>query len=350
MPVRKKASSLEGVGTSRSVDHRPPWGSEATADAKAGANADAKVSSDLQDAWRLAYVVVADGDLATKAVSNAFVGSETHERPSRVELLESTLRISLTRAADGSDTVTDSAVTMALWQLPAQQRAALWLTTVTDLDNSTLGAVLGITPSKAGDIAERAVEWLDVALDHESGPLCEWETELADFTEHKLPPEEEKELEEHLPDCPTCRTKLRARDELSDLKAVLARAVPTAPPWLTIDTLGREERSQESNGDATLSAVKGRTPAVRPLAACCAALVVVAVIGIAIMRSSHNAKPVSTNDPATLLPSLSGSAVTDGVIGSSSEVPVTTATTIPVTTSSLPTLTFPTIPGRKSKR
>lgn len=311
---------------------------------------DARVAADLQDAWRLAYVVVADGELATKAVSKAVVGAPDDTRLSRVELLESTLRISLTRAADSSDTDADSAVTMALWRLPAEQRAALWLTTVTELDDSTLGAVLGLTTANAGHIAERAVEWLDVALDHESGPLCEWETELADFADDRLAPEEAKELEEHLPECPTCRTKLRARDELADLKSVLDRAVPTPPAWLATEALGQQESTNGGNGDVGLDIVE-RTPAVRPLAACCAALLIVAIVGIAIIRSGgHGSDPVTTKDPPTQLPSLSGSAGTDGVLSPSATAPETTATTLPVTTSSLPVLTFPTVPGGRTKR
>jgi hypothetical protein len=311
------------------------------------------LDGDLHDAWRLAFVVVADGDLATKAVTKALVDASPEgatSLPSRVELLEATLRISLTRAAESPDRETDSAVVAALWLLPAQQRAALWLAKVDQLDNSMLGAVLGLSAPDAGQVARRSGEWLDVTLDQDSGPLCEFETELADFVDQTLPRSDAKELEDHLPGCPTCRTKLRAREELADLPAVLVGAVPTPPKWLTIEALEQAERNDPSDGMATLADAAGRTPAVRPLAACCAALIVVAAIGIALVRPNrHSTDPVTTFDPHAVLPNPASSAADGGLVGTSADLSTESATTITITTTSIPAVTFPTVPGRKGK-
>jgi hypothetical protein len=310
------------------------------------------LTADLRDAWQLSYVVVADRELATKAVSKAYVSAaaaDATSTPSRVELLEAALRISLTRAAPSPDCETTSAVTAALWRLSGQQRAALWLTTVNQLDNSTLGAVLGLTAPDAGEVAGRAGEWLDVALDHDSGPLCEFETELADFSEGKLPADEVKEMEDHLPDCPTCATRLRAREELTDLKGVLTKAVPEAPAGLTFDVLELEERGEASEGSATLADGPGRTPAIRPLAACCVALLLLAVAGIALVRPSQSGgDPVRTTDSEATLPRLTNSSAADAT-GLSANSPAGGPTTITITTTSVPAVTFPTIPARKGK-
>jgi len=336
-------------------------GRKATPDAGGGRGGDKgspgrddKLDVDLHDAWRLAFVVVSDGDLATKAVTKAFVDASPGDAtslPSRVELLEATLRISLTRAAESPDRETDSAVVAALWLLPAGQRAALWLAKVDQLDNSMLGAVLGLGAPEAGQVARRAGEWLDVALDQDSGPLCEFETELADFIDETLPRDEAKELDEHLPGCPTCRTKLRAREELADLPSVLEGAVPAPPKWLTIEALELAERNDPSDGVATLAEAEGRTPAVRPLAACCVALLIVAVVGIAVVRPGrHSADPASTSDPHAVLPNLlSPSESSGGLVGTSADLPGGSATTITITTTSIPAVTFPTVPGRKGK-
>jgi hypothetical protein len=213
-----------------------------------------------------------------------------------------------------------------------------------------LGAVLGLSAPDAGQVARRSGEWLDVTLDQDSGPLCEFETELADFVDQTLPRSDAKELEDHLPGCPTCRTKLRAREELADLPAVLVGAVPTPPKWLTIEALEQAERNDPSDGMATLADAAGRTPAVRPLAACCAALIVVAAIGIALVRPNrHSTDPVTTFDPHAVLPNPASSAADGGLVGTSADLSTESATTITITTTSIPAVTFPTVPGRKGK-
>jgi hypothetical protein len=311
-------------------------------------DSDSTVSRHLHDAWQLAFVVVADGALATKAVTKAFIDvspeDDASSSPSRLELLATTLRISLTRAADNPERESESAVTTALWQLPAGQRAALWLARVNELDNGSLGTVLGLTSINAGHVATRAAEWLDVALDHESGPLCPEEGRLADFTAGRLPDAEAAELQSHLPDCPTCRTKVRAFEELADLKAVLIAAIPEPPPGLTIETLEHQERNPNTNGTATLAEPAGRIPAVRPLAICCIALLLVGIIGISLVRPAKSSRdPVLPSDPRAILPGFSPSSSGGGVVIPSANLPNGTATTITVTTSTVPAVTFPTV-------
>ncbi len=315
------------------------------------AGSDDTVAGHLHDAWQLAFVVVADGDLSTKAVTKAFIDVSPEDvassGPSRLELLATTLRISLTRAADNPDRESASAVTTALWQLPAEQRAALWLAKVNQLDNASLGTVLGLTSINAGHVASRAAEWLDVALDHESGPLCPEEGRLTDLRGGRLPAAEAAEMRAHLPDCPTCRTKMRAFEELADLKAVLVAAVPEPPPWLTIETLEHQERNPNTNGSATLMESAGRIPAVRMLAACCAALLLVGVIGIRLVGHPKSSRePVVPSDPRALVPGFSPSSSGGGVVIPLANVPGGTATTITVTTTVVPAVTFPTIKGR----
>jgi hypothetical protein len=209
--------------------------------------------SDIEAAWRLAFVVVADRDLATKAVGRALaeLGSgDNAVQPVRTDLFATTLRLSLSRAAESPDMKADSAVTTALWQLPPEQRAALWLARVTELDDATLGTVLGVSALSAGHVADRAAEWLDVALDHESGPLCQHETKLADFIDGRLPLVEAAEIDDHLAGCPTCRTKVRAFEALADLKTVLSRAVPEPPANLASEAVRQQEAGPPARGGA----------------------------------------------------------------------------------------------------
>ena len=304
---------------------------------------------DLHDAWRLAYVVVADVELASRAVTKAFVeatGGDPAAVPSRVELLEGTLRISLTRAAENPPLKADSDVTAALWRLSPEQRAALWLTTVHQTDDATLGAVIGLTSTNAAHVAGRAKEWLDVALDHESGPLCEREVDLDDYARGALGEEEAKAFAEHLPTCPTCRRRLRADKELQDLKGVLDAAVPQPPPGITVDALRLEEQLNPDDGIASL-AEPARTPALRPLALCCAALLIVGLIAIGVMHPGRrSSSPSGSTDPRAILPNSVTSA---GGGRSAATLPPDTLTTIAVTTTSVPTVTFPTVPSGSRK-
>jgi hypothetical protein len=330
-----------------------------TAATTSGSGSDSRnpVTRNLHDAWQLAFVVVADADLATKAVTKAFIDTTyadvASSVPSRLELLATTVRISLTRAAESPDRESSSAVTTALWQLPAEQRAALWLARVNELDSPSLGVVLGLTSINAGHVATRAAEWLDVALDHESGPLCPEEVRLGDFVSGHLPGDEAKEMADHLPDCPTCRTKVRAFAELTDLKAVLVAAVPEPPAGLTAETLEHQEQNEPTNGTATLAEPPGRIPAVRPLALCCAALLIIGIIGIGLVRPGKSSSdPVVRNDPRAILPGLSTTPAGGVILGSSTNLPNGPTPTVTVTTTSVPAVTFPTIPAggvRKSK-
>jgi anti-sigma factor RsiW len=192
---------------------------------------------------------------------------------------------------------------------------------------------------------------LDVALDHESGPLCAQELKLPDFIDGHLPSDESEELADHLPDCETCQTKLRAFEELTDLKAVMVSAVPEPPAWLTIETMEHQERTAPTNGTATLAEPGRRTPAVRPLAACCAALLIIGLIGVFLIRPSKaTSDPASTNGPQAILPQLSDTSANGGLVGASSNLPAGAATTITVTTTSVPAVTFPTIPAPGAKK
>ncbi|MDQ6613869.1 MAG: hypothetical protein M3083_03755 [Actinomycetota bacterium] len=341
--MRRKARSSAAVGDGQTAD---------TKEKTPRPIADGPVAHDLNDAWRLAFVVVADGDVATRAVTKAFFDTPPGlpgASPSRLELLAATFRVSLTGAAERPDRGSDSAVSRALWQLPPEQRGALWLAKVSELDDQSLGTVLGLTPSNAGHVATRAAEWLDVTLDHESGPLCYREPELADFIHGNLPEDKAEEMRLHLPDCPTCQAKERALEELSDLKAVLVRAVPEPPAALSLATLDEQERTPASTGTATLAPPARQTPAVRPLAACCAALLIVGAIGLAIVRPGNaSTDPARSNAPRAIVPgsSTSPGGTSAGSTGSLANVPTRSAPTVTVTTTTIPGVTFPTIKGR----
>jgi len=183
-----------------------------------------RATADLQAAWRLSYIAIGDQALATQATTRAYAqlaAAHPDTSPSYRDLLATTLRTSL-RAAAGApgaapDEVRGSAVTTAMWQLPPNQRAALWLTQVEELDDEDLGFVLGLSPANAEHVAVRAAGWLDVALDHGSGPLCQHEPKLSDFLAGNLPLVEAAEIDDHLPGCPTCLSKVNAFEELADL-------------------------------------------------------------------------------------------------------------------------------------
>ncbi|HEX3426233.1 MAG TPA: hypothetical protein VHT30_08880 [Acidimicrobiales bacterium] len=309
--------------------------------------------SELRSAWRLAYVVVGDVNLATRALAKAYHGPALGVPSSirKLDLLADTLRISLTRAAVGPPHPTESAVITALWALPAEQRAALWLSKVECLDQAGLGSVLGLTSANAIHVAARADEWLDVTLDHDSGPLCPLEVHINDFLHHRLQDDESKDMAAHLPECVTCRTKVRAVEEVGDLKGVLDRAVPEPPLWLNVEALdARALPELEGGGPSTLQEVSNRTPAVRPLVACCVALLILGVVGLRVIGpdKTSTGSPASGN-PHGILSGSAGTAIPGGLFGTST-LPPQTATTVVVTTSSIPTLTFPTVPRSAARK
>lgn len=303
--------------------------------------------SELRSAWRLAFVVVGDSNLATRALAKAYHGPALGVPSSirKLDLLADTLRISLTRAAVGPPHPSDSAVITALWALPADQRAALWLSKVETLDQAGLGSVLGLTSANAIHVAARAEEWLDVTLDHDSGPLCPLEVHINDFLHHRLQDDESKDMAAHLPECVTCRSKVRAVEELDDLKGVLDRAVPEPPLWLNVEALEAQALPVlEGGGPSTLQEGSHRAPAVRPLVACSVALLILGLIGLWVIGSgkTNTVSPVSSN-PHGILSGSPDTAIPGGLFGTST-LPPQTATTVVVTTSSIPTLTFPTVP------
>jgi hypothetical protein len=367
-----------------------------TAGSPAGGGNPAEQASDLRDAWRLAYLLVADRDRATTAVRRAYAegsAAEGGQPPPRLGLLAATLRIGLAQSEQTPDLESPSAVTAALWQLAPEQRGALWLSRVNGLDDTSLGAVLGVTADNAGHVATRAAEWLDVTLDHDSGPLCPDEGRLAGYLTDRLPPEEAAEMREHVPGCPTCRAKVQAFEELADLPGVLTAAVPEPPFDLTAAPPGKPDRKagnggfrnsvvgrstfarvvhrirphsrQRSfytgpNGSATGAEPVPRVPAVRILALCCAALLILGLLGLQLVGTGkHRTAPVGPAAPAAshaILPGptatapSSGGAATSGG-GSTAPAPSVAAThpTVAVTTTSIPAVTFPTLPqgGRK---
>jgi hypothetical protein len=311
--------------------------------------------SDLNDAWRLAFVVVADEELATKAVTKAFLApspTDTGAWSLRLDLLSATLRISMTRAADNPAQESESAVTRAMWQLPPAQRAALWLAKANELDTGALATILGITSPNAEHVTARAEEWLDVALDQDSGPLCSFEAELDDFIRGQLPADEAEELAAHLPKCPTCQTKERAFHELDDLKGVLNRAVPQAPARLSLGMLSGQDRSEPSSIPDTLQEPFRRIPAVRPLVACCIALFLIGLIGIRVVKPTRSSTdpPPTSSDPRVVVPGQSNGTVIGGAPVSPADLPGPTATIVVVTTTSVPAVTFPTLPPGRKKR
>lgn len=306
-----------------------------------------EVARELRAAWRLAFVVVGDAGLATRALSKAYHGPglAVPTLDTWLDLLAKTLRISLTRVASGppAGQAVDSAVIAAMWQLPAEQRAALWLAEVESLDNVALAAVLGLTAANAGHVAGRAAEWLDVALDQDSGPLCPFEADIVDFVLGELPGDELHEFEAHLPDCATCSTKVRAYDELGDLPDVLDGAIPEPPAWLSEAALEAQGVQKLEKRLPGLAEPGSRTPAVRPLVVCCVALIAVALVGVRLIDSEKS----KTDPPAATVvrgTPVGSSGSVPGATATTTTVPPTTATTVTVTTTSLPVLTFPTIP------
>lgn len=307
---------------------------------------------DLSAAWRLAYIATGDQATATEATTRAFAQVAARDAggaPSPPELLHVTLLHGLRAAADQPHAAPDedrtSAVTTAMWQLPPNQRAALWLTQVDERDDTELGQILGLSPANAEHVAKRAAGWLDVALDHGSGPLCEHEAQLSAFADGRLPLVEAAEIDDHLPGCPTCQSKLNAFEELADLPVVLSRAVPRPPANLTAEALERPPPEDEPLDAGPTAGGPVSPPAVRPLAVCCAALLALGLLGALILRPARSSRqPVSTiNAPAGVAPVSPGGSITGGG-------PTTTSartSTVKVTTTTLqPAVTFPTLPHR----
>lgn len=333
-----------------------------TGGSPAGSGEPAEQPNDLDDAWRLAYLLVADRDRASTVVRRAYTEASAAgegEAPPRLGLLTATFRIGLAESAAAPDLDSPSAVTAALWQLAPEQRGALWLSRVNGLDDTALGIVLGVTADNASHIATRAAEWLDVTLDHDSGPLCPDEARLADFLTDQLPAEEAAEMREHVPGCPTCRAKAQAFEELANLPVVLTAAVPEPPSDLTDAALGQPDPKAVKGGSARAKPGP-RVPAVRVLALCCTALLILGLVGLRLVGTSkHRTSPGAPPAPATshaILPGPAATAPASGgapTSGGASTAPspsaATSRTSATVTTTSIPAVTFPTLPpgGRK---
>ena len=335
-----------------------------TGGSPAGSGDRAEQPSDLHDAWRLAYLLVADHDRASTAVRRAYAEASASaedggEAPPRLGLLAATFRIGLAQSGEAPDLESPSAVTAALWQLAPEQRGALWLSRLNGLDDTALGEVLGITAVNAGHIATRAAEWLDVTLDHDSGPLCPDEPRLAAFLTDQLPADEAAEMREHVPGCPTCRAKAQAFEELADLPLVLTAAVPEPPSDLTQAALGQPD-PKAGNGGPARAKPTPRVPAVRVLALCCAALLILGLVGLRLVgtgkhRTTPGAAPAAATSHAILPGSAATAPATGGAptSGGASTAPASSAATshpsAAVTTTSIPAVTFPTLPpgGRK---
>ena len=256
-----------------------------------------KERADLDVAWRVAYVVSGDDVVATTETTAAFaeVAASTEGEPPRIQLLAATVRRTLERAAEnrpeGPPVAPGSAVTSALWELPARQRAALWLTEVVGLQDDDLAEVLGLTPDNVEHVAHRAARWLDVALDHKSGPLCQHEPKLADYIDGNLPLVEAAEIDDHLSGCPTCKSKVQAYEELAELPAVLDKAVPQPPTTLGAQAADRGETDTPTSGTERSEDRGPVPPAVRPLAACCAGLLAIGLLGAGVLRTPNAAQP-----------------------------------------------------------
>ncbi len=232
----------------------------------------------------------------------------------------------------------------ALWELPADQRAALWLTEVLDLNDRDLAKVLGLPDDDVGRVATRAARWLDVALDHKSGPLCQHEPKLADYLKGNLPAVEAAEIDDHLPGCPTCTSKAQAYEELDDLAAVLRRAVPNPPTDLATRAADRNDGTRTSPAHAfeRTGSTAALPPAVRPLAACCAGLLVIGLVGVGVVRSPKSTGPAAgtakvSSTVQTVLPAASSD------VAGVPSVPATTSGPATTSTTAL-TVTFPTLP------
>jgi hypothetical protein len=115
---------------------------------------------------------------------------------------------------------------------------------------------------------------------------------------------------------------------------------------LTVETREHQERNPNTNGTATLAEPAGRIPAVRMLALCCAALLVVALIGITLVRPARSGtEPVAPGDPRAILPGFSSTPSGGGVVVPLANLPTTP--TITIVTTTLPAVTFPTIPTKR---
>jgi hypothetical protein len=292
------------------------------------------LEADLDTAWQLAYVMVADESAAATAAKQAFVhtvSSESVDEADRLHLLATTLKLTADATVDGPEV--DRPLVSAFWRLPGQQRAALWLSAVERLSNAEIGEVLGVSPEDANQAAARAEDWLEVAAERTSGPLCAQEPSLPDYLKGALPARAAARMTKHIRTCPTCRSRVEAFEELLDLKDVLRNALPDPPESLTAGAL-------DDWGQASAAAVVDREssraplpPQVRWLAACAGALLILGLIGIGVV---HRATASSGTAPST-----PGASVTTTL---PSAGPATTS--VPVNgTTNLPPVTFPSAPS-----
>jgi hypothetical protein len=292
----------------------------------------------LQDqmagAWQLAFVLTHNRQAANDAALQAFVdvaGDPPADGRFRIPLLAAVVRItgSTTHRDDKQD---DGArrpeVAANFWHLPATQRAVLWLTQE-GMDVPQLAPVLALPEDEAGTLVDEAVEWLEATIDQVTGPLCRLEPLVPGYLDGDLPPEQAMEMDEHVPTCPTCQTRIDAREGLAELGPIVDNAVPPPPGGLALRALDRLEEQRAESEAVEESRRSSDWRSLRPLAACCAGLMFLGLLGLGVVRPVASAARTTRLNPS----------VSTTVAPSPPIVPATAPST---STTLSPAVTFPT--------
>jgi hypothetical protein len=289
----------------------------------------------MAGAWQLAFVLTHDQEAANDTALQAFVdvaGDPPTDGRFRIPLLAAVVRISgaqtqqKTQDRDGASRRPEVAANF--WHLQAPQRAALWLTQE-GMDVPRLATVLAIPEKDAGTLVDEALQWLEANIDQVSGPLCPLEPSVPAYLDGELLPDQAMDMDDHVPTCPTCRARIDAREGLAELGPIVDNAVPPPPGGLALRAFDRLEEQQAQSAAVVESRRFSDWRSLRPLAACCAALLLLGLLGLGVVRpvaSAAKTSPFSPSVSTTVAPT-----------------PATPPATAPTTSTTLsPAVTFPT--------
>ena len=276
-------------------------------------------------AWRLAFAVSGNPDDAADAVSDAFTrvfqalpaGQLPEGDQFRPYLLTATRNAAIDTLRRGGRTQPTAALEMldstapgggpsdrlvasvdmamivrAFLDLPERWRSILWLTEVEGIPAREAGALLGLTPNGAAQLAVRAraglrERFLQAHLRSAAGSCMFTVERLGAYVAGALAPRDVAKVDQHLAGCADCRAR---QAELEDLGGLLRRVAIPLPLALAAVSLSKWKLASAATAAIRRATAGASTTArvQRPLAAVTTALLALGVISLTVVHNNDN--------------------------------------------------------------